>query len=588
MPAEANPWDSQSVAVGAIPCRIIDHHTSSTRIVCVTGPWPPFADSAALTVTVQVFGLIGGAQIAQMADAFQYRFDNTPWIQWGSHWAASGGDVLRFGVRTMHVADAADQIEVRIGDVLCEADPEERPIIMYGYAFFGLDCRLPLSEMLLPGHYNVSMRLRVLSPSDADCSNSACEVFSSEDSRSMWTGDGGWGYGVPAKAYHAWSWARNMWQRRMWQFRGTVDLASGSRSEFTVFPRVDAVEPAAGSVYGGNLVTLRGSSFSPVPEDNVVMLGGVPCEVVSASMRELRCRPRSSRAPDGGAAYAPDGAPRGLMYRSYKFDDGSGLTLDIPDASEARPAPYESGVLQTGIDFRERPWMDPAETDYHRESVGYFVPPATGNYTWFAAADDRLSIAIGEDETTESLREVLRLNQFRGVPREPEDSPATFYYFAQDAPDPLWPSERQQISEPVELLAGRRYAFRLRFVQQDRVDYQRIALKVSGLSPSSEAARLSAAASPAMELQRLRLRASPALKRETWLVRVADGREGFWMTLVGSVTQSRSYIRGGTDMMGFCNEVKKSLNDIAQGANSCHNVQCSRAAAGDREFTKGV
>ena len=222
---------------------------------------------------------------------------------------------------------------------------------------------------------------------------------------------------------------------------------------------------------------------------------------------------------------------------------------------------------------------------------GIFIAPATGNYTWFAAADDRLSIAIGEDETTESLREVLRLNQFRGVPREPEDSPATFYYFAQDAPDPLWPSERQQISEPVELLAGRRYAFRLRFVQQDRVDYQRIALKVSGLSPSSEAARLSAAASPAMELQRLRLRASPALKRETWFIRVADSREGFWMTLVGSVTQSRSYIRGGTDMMGFCNEVKKSLNDITHCSavqSIFYAVQCSRAAAGEHGWNQTV
>jgi hypothetical protein len=254
MPAEANPWDSQSVAVGAIPCRIIDHHTSSTRIVCVTGPWPPFADSLELTVTVQVFALIGGAQIAQKDHAFQYRFDNTPWIQSGSHWAASGGDLLRFSARTYWDVDAADQIEVRIGDVICETDPEERPLIAYARYFFGLDCRLPLSVMLLPGHYNVSLRLRVLSPSDDDCPNSACEVFSHEDSR---TGDHGWGHGVPAKAFHAWSWARNMWRRRMWQFRGSVDLASGTRSEFTVFPRVDAVEPAAGSVYGGNLVTLR-------------------------------------------------------------------------------------------------------------------------------------------------------------------------------------------------------------------------------------------------------------------------------------------------------------------------------------------
>ncbi|MFM7979304.1 MAG: IPT/TIG domain-containing protein, partial [Candidatus Fonsibacter sp.] len=73
LPSQANPWDSQSVFVGAVPCSIVAHYTTAERIVCITGPAPtPFANSLGLRVSARIFAYLGQSAIAYKDNAFTY------------------------------------------------------------------------------------------------------------------------------------------------------------------------------------------------------------------------------------------------------------------------------------------------------------------------------------------------------------------------------------------------------------------------------------------------------------------------------------------------------------------------------------
>lgn len=52
---------------------------------------------------------------------------------------------------------------------------------------------------------------------------------------------------------------------------------------------VDSISPSFGNYLGGVLLTINGSNFSEFIKENVVLIGAVPCEVISASLTELKC-----------------------------------------------------------------------------------------------------------------------------------------------------------------------------------------------------------------------------------------------------------------------------------------------------------
>ncbi|XP_053322520.1 fibrocystin-L [Spea bombifrons] len=53
--------------------------------------------------------------------------------------------------------------------------------------------------------------------------------------------------------------------------------------------QVNSIFPQYGSLYGGTEITLKGSGFHSVPENNEVRIGSVPCNVTSSSESELTC-----------------------------------------------------------------------------------------------------------------------------------------------------------------------------------------------------------------------------------------------------------------------------------------------------------
>ncbi|XP_053571903.1 fibrocystin-L [Bombina bombina] len=53
--------------------------------------------------------------------------------------------------------------------------------------------------------------------------------------------------------------------------------------------QVNSILPQHGSLYGGTQVTLTGSGFSTIPEENQVQFGSIPCNVTSSSETKLKC-----------------------------------------------------------------------------------------------------------------------------------------------------------------------------------------------------------------------------------------------------------------------------------------------------------
>lgn len=70
-----------------------------------------------------------------------------------------------------------------------------------------------------------------------------------------------------------------------------MEPSSGVNTTIEYILRVTGISPQFGSLYGGTTVTITGSGFSPVLEDNKVTLGTVPghnsaCKLIVKPLEE--------------------------------------------------------------------------------------------------------------------------------------------------------------------------------------------------------------------------------------------------------------------------------------------------------------
>ena len=52
---------------------------------------------------------------------------------------------------------------------------------------------------------------------------------------------------------------------------------------------IHKVSPVSGSAHGGTLLTITGFGFGNSKDDVAVDIAGIPCEVVSCSISEIKC-----------------------------------------------------------------------------------------------------------------------------------------------------------------------------------------------------------------------------------------------------------------------------------------------------------
>ncbi|CAE7477082.1 unnamed protein product [Symbiodinium sp. CCMP2456] len=374
MPTEANPWDSQVVYVGSKICNIMAHYTSSTQIVCMTTPHDVVAESSeSLTVSVQIFGGLGLASYASKSSAFQYHWQDTAIIHWANHWAGTGGDIMEFGGDIPAGATSAGQFEIRVGDAWCHVDEEVWPLSNRRRSWTKqVSCQLPDDDLLIPGYYNVSIRVNSLDRADGDCPNSLCFPYTEEQAGTRF------GHGFAAIVNPPPS-SSNGKLNRVWG--GMLDIVTGHTYHFTVYPQVNSIEPLEGGLYGGNNLTIHGSSFAAEMEGNQVTVGGVPCEVLEATTDTIVCRlGQWNDAADRGETV------RGLHYNRWNDRRRRAWGINNIPAKEARGDAFETGFLKASL-FQvatKEPWdNDPGIDRTLLELDGFFVPPLEANYSFY-------------------------------------------------------------------------------------------------------------------------------------------------------------------------------------------------------------
>lgn len=562
MPVEANPWDSQVVYVGSKICNIHAHYTSSTQIVCQTTPHDVVAESSeSLTVSVQMFGGLGLAGYVSKSSAFQYHWYDTPLFYWSDGWAGTGGDIVAFQGDVYPGASVTGQFDIRIGGARCITNQETMPLSSRRRGSLKqVRCQLPDDELLPSGHYNVTVAVGSLDREDGDCPNALCFPYTEEQAGTRY------GYGmaaiVPPVTHDSIGKLKRVWG-------GNMDLETGQLYHYTIYPQVTSIEPTEGGWYGGNNLTLHGTSFAVELYANAVTVGGQPCEVLEASLNKLVCRVGSWQ----GAARKGH-SMRGLRNAGYSSRRRLSYGISSVPAEEARELLYQNfykGSLDA-LDSEFPGDMDTLGDHRMRELTGYFVPPLTASYSFYICGDDQSSIEIGSTQgaPNETLQIMASHDTWVTSGEYAHTNPHCWYYREdlQSLPDLSGPTKK--VSEPLFLQAGMRYPFRLRNIGYGGWNWFRTGIKVAGLNSAvtAEGSTLSSnqvqhmtAVFPSMEVQAIRLRADGVL-REKHYIEIAD------VTQPGSFRIRMTAQRGQEASMSFSNAVDPgTIRDGVQDAN---------------------
>ena len=183
-----------------------------------------------------------------------------------------------------------------------------------------------------------------------------------------------------------------------------------------VFPSVRTVQPAQGSMAGGQTVTISGSGFSNVPGDMEVYVGGQPCVVQSSDVERLTCVTTARfEATDSAIAYGQylsdsvipsvrDAGSPGWWVRVWKY--GANVAVDGPNLEFGhREAFHLSFFDQYGSGWPSQLGFSTSNLRYTLDAGAIFIAPYAGEYTFFITTDDRGYLYGSADGV--GVREVL-------------------------------------------------------------------------------------------------------------------------------------------------------------------------------------
>ncbi|TNN42134.1 Fibrocystin-L [Liparis tanakae] len=172
--------------------------------------------------------------------------------------------------------------------------------------------------------------------------------------------------------------------------------ASGKLSMFQTYAEVTGVSPAAGSVMGGTLLTIRGRHFDQTDRPARVLVGGLPCDVQTVSDDTITCRTAKHEMNNDNTTIYPGG--RGLKMEVW---------TETPKISLSEIMSYDentTGYWTQWIDSLPHVFVD--ELDYFSSrSRGFLVPPVSANYTVYLNCDDKWESPFTKDQTEDGVKE---------------------------------------------------------------------------------------------------------------------------------------------------------------------------------------
>ncbi|XP_033493349.2 PKHD1 like 1, tandem duplicate 1 [Epinephelus lanceolatus] len=162
-------------------------------------------------------------------------------------------------------------------------------------------------------------------------------------------------------------------------------------SMFQTHAEVTGVSPSTGSVMGGTLLTIHGRYFDETDHPARVLIAGLPCEIQSVSDDRITCR-TAKHAMNNNMTVYPGG--RGLKMEVWNQTRPRYLT-DIWGYNENTTGYWTQQINSTPHIF------DFDLNDFSSKVSGFFVPPASANYTMYLHCDDRCELYLSNSSRPE-------------------------------------------------------------------------------------------------------------------------------------------------------------------------------------------
>ncbi|XP_078071648.1 PKHD1 like 1, tandem duplicate 1 [Mustelus asterias] len=140
----------------------------------------------------------------------------------------------------------------------------------------------------------------------------------------------------------------------------SIDIQTHIRNSVNVsieyILRVTGVTPRRGSFYGGTKITVSGSGFSPVPGDNLLRVGSVPCHMTFASPNRLECVLNST----GRSFVITNNGSNQTLGVGYKWNP-SVLDISVGDTVQWQ---WRAPPLLQGLRYRVFSVTKPGDVSY--------------------------------------------------------------------------------------------------------------------------------------------------------------------------------------------------------------------------------
>jgi hypothetical protein len=270
--ASGGMFTNRMIFIAGQVCKEIPYFTTSQRVVCIApacvepqcrnDPNWQSSVSVSLDIYIQDVETIYGA-----SSTFTYHGSYTPAIYLMSHYIR--GNALS-SVTGRTSTSQLEDLQIRIQQNLANlGDPGEFNLLdtssYYMWSSSSQVNYLPPSD-LTAGFYNLT--------------------FQSQDDQSHGTQGTGLARMFPKQpAYDNWGYPYGYnWDCSL---KGTV-------YNVALFPTISSISPSKGSLNGGTLLTIKGSGFNKaIPSKNLVLVSGIPCDIVKVDFEEIQCRTRS-------------------------------------------------------------------------------------------------------------------------------------------------------------------------------------------------------------------------------------------------------------------------------------------------------
>lgn len=471
-------FTNRFVYVGTDKCTEIQYFTTDTSLTCVvpkcglpqclqTATW---TGSVQATVSFQVQTVEG---LLTASDTFTYHGGWTPAIYKMSKYIRGGS---LFHVEGATRTSSVDDIDIKIGDYRGEVgDPGEYNSATLSIWSNQQRVNYKAPEDLVAGYFNLTMT-------------------NQNDQSSGWRGTGKARMFPKQKAFPTWKYPYG------YNFDSTM---TGKVFSVALLPSIRSISPSLGSIGGGTVVTITGSGFSKIGENNIVYVAGRACGILTSDHEEITCQTAAGNSSEfANSIYLSDasnftditlepqevpvpffskslygnstrqsGSPgwwvKMWSYADYYYNRMTDNYVDVEYAIKGEMA--NSLYYLVGSDWTTKMGFVSSWTSAHSfaaDHVTNLIAPITGNYTFFINSDDTSYLYASHITSGSDGRDILA----------GEKLIKTSYYAG--ALDDIYTNQKDRMSETISLQRGETLRLRCRLINSVGADYLKIGLKI--------------------------------------------------------------------------------------------------------------